>query len=84
MILGIIIALGIIWLWLIYEWRRSPSYEDVWGDDLFTLDDDDEEYNPLRYEDDNEDLKYIIKQGKLYNRFTRNLSKIKEDKFYII
>jgi len=56
MILGIIIALGIIWLWLIYEWRRSPSYEDVWGDDLFTLDDDDEEYNPLRYEDDNEDL----------------------------
>ena len=56
MVLGIIIALGIIWLWLIYEWRRSPSYEDVWGDDLFTLDDDDEEYNPLRYEDDNEDL----------------------------
>jgi hypothetical protein len=56
MILGIIIALGIIWLWLIYEWRRSPSYEDVWGDDLFTLDDEDEEYNPLRYEDDNEDL----------------------------
>jgi hypothetical protein len=28
----------------------------VWGDDLFALDDDDEEYNPLRYEDDNEDL----------------------------
>jgi hypothetical protein len=55
MLLGIIIALGITWLWLYYEWRRSPRYEDIWGDDLFSFEDDDDDYKLSKRKDEEED-----------------------------
>lgn len=52
MILGLIMALGIVWLWLYYEWYLSPNCEDICEEDMFAFGEEEDEDEPLKEDDE--------------------------------